>query len=181
MDLCKQKQRARVFYYYLWIYIYNMKEIKILLQLHGICGVHTTLYVCTYNFSFISWYNVHSWTLASSLVFPSMHATLKSYEIHDNGVNNHHQLMFMPTFDLGCTSGIYCLIPCCWFSTITVIVATPTQRKGCGLPIVVVLQVDAINIDLKEVSTGGVKPSHRQVDAVHLLKCRENTCAHQDL
>ena len=26
-----------------------------------------------------------------------------------------------------------------------------TQRSGCGLSIVVVLQVDAINIDLKEV------------------------------
>jgi hypothetical protein len=90
---------------------------------------------------------------------------------------------FMPTFDLGCTSGIHSILPSSWFSVITTIittaiVATPTQRRGCGLPIVVVLQVDTIDIDLEEVSTGGVKPSHRQVDTVHLLKSRENTCTY---
>ena len=54
----------------------------------------------------------------------------------------------------------------------------PTHRSlcsGCGIfAVAIVLEVDAVYVDLEEVPTGGVKPSHREVDTVHLL-CTEET------
>lgn len=92
-----------------------------------------------------------------------------------------HIVQCMPTFTLECVGCLHYFFLCSrlrftlTITTTVVNVAMPTQGSGCGLPIVVVLQVDAIYVDLEEVSAGRVKPSHRQVDTVHLLhvKCSE--------
>lgn len=63
------------------------------------------------------------------------------------------------TLALGCADGLDDFLCCCRITPITITVITsiivwPTQISGCGLPIVVVLQVDAIDVDFEEVSAG---------------------------